>query len=281
VSQDDPRRGALHILIAAAAFSVMSVLLRSVAPGLGLETQVFLRNAFSLLFLTPWLLRLSLDGLRTQVPHLHLTRALAGVCGIYLFVYAIRELHLAEAVLLNHTSGLFVPFLALFWLREKPAPLVGLALVIGFVGVALMLKPTQLSVSLAMLAGLASGFTSALAIVTIRRNARTEPYARIVFYFFVLAALVSAIPMLWAWETPSPMEWLMMAGAGLFATIGQVFATRAYTFAQAAQIGPWTYSSVVFAGLWGWALWGEAPDAWSWLGAALVVTGSIITLRRT
>lgn len=259
----------------------MSALLRSVAPGLGLETQVFLRNAFSLLFLTPWLLRLSFDGLRTQVIHLHLTRALAGVCGIYLFVYAIRELNLAEAVLLNHTSGLFVPFLALIWLRERPSALVGLALCIGFVGVAMMLHPGELDVSLAMLAGLASGFTSALAIVTIRRNTRTEPYARIVFYFFVLATLVSAVPILWAWETPSPREWLMMAGAGLFATLGQVFATRAYSFAQAAQIGPWTYSSVVFAGVWGWLLWGDVPDAWSWAGAALIITGGVLTLRRT
>lgn len=280
MSLNDPRRGALYILSAAASFSIMSTLLRAVAPDLGLETQVFLRNVFSLLCLTPWLVKLRFEGLRTRVFHLHLLRAVAGVCGIYLFVFAIRELNLAEAVLLNHTSGLFVPVLALLWLGERPGPLVGAALLVGFIGVALMLKPGELDVSVGVLAGLASGFTSALAIVTIRRNTRTEPYARIIFYFFVLATAVSAVPMLWAWQTPSPLHLLMMAGAGLFATLGQVFATRGYTVAQAAQVGPWTYSSVVFAGLWGWLLWGEAPDAWSWVGALLIVAGGALSMRR-
>ena len=186
VTKDDPARGALYIIGAAASFSTMSALLKTASSGLSFEMLVFLRNFFSLLFLVPFLARLRLEGLATKVFHLHLLRATFGVTGIYLFVYAISHLPLAEGVLLNHTSSLFVPFIAFLWLGERLTKWVGVALVIGFIGIGLILKPSGDLRSFDTLIGLASGCTTAMAIVTIRRNAETEPYQRIVFYFFRL-----------------------------------------------------------------------------------------------
>lgn len=280
VRKDDPARGALYVVGAAAAFSSMSTLLKLASSGLSFEMLVFLRNVFSLLFLVPFLARLRLEGLATRVLHLHLLRALFGVTGIYLFVYAISHLPLAEAVLLNHTSALFVPFIAFLWLGERLTRWVGTALVIGFVGIALILQPSASLPSVGTLVGLASGFTTALAVVTIRRNAETEPYQRIVFYFFTLATLVSAVPAALYWQTPTPLQWLMLAGAGLCATLGQLGATKAYSLAPATRIGPYTYVSVVFAALWGWALWSETPGTLSIAGAVLIAIGGALALPR-
>jgi drug/metabolite transporter (DMT)-like permease len=280
LDKDDPARGALYVLGAAASFSTMSALLKGAAVGLPTEVVVFLRNAFSLLFLMPFLVRLRLAGLRTSVPHLHLLRAMLGVTGIYLFVYSISHLPLAEAVLFNHTSALWVPFFAMLWLDERIARRTALALVVGFVGIALILKPGPGFASFGALVGLASGLTTALAMVTIRRNTRTEPYQRIVFYFFTLATLVSAVPLLWAWATPAPRQWLALAGAGLCATLGQLGLTKGYSLAPVARVGPYTYASVVFAAAWGWGLWGEAPDLLAAGGAICVVAGGILALPR-
>lgn len=280
VRKDDPARGALYVVGAAAAFSTMSALLKTASTGLSFEMLVFLRNFFSLLFLIPFLARLRLEGLRTQVLHLHLLRAVFGVTGIYLFVYAISHLPLAEGVLLNHTSALFVPFIAFLWLGERLTRWTGVALVIGFVGIALILKPGGDLRSFGTLVGLASGFTTAMAVVTIRKNAETEPYQRIVFYFFTLATLVSAVPAAIDWQTPTAMQWLMLAGAGFFATLGQLGATKAYSLAPATRVGPYTYVSVVFAALWGWGLWGETPDLYSALGAVLIAVGGALALPR-
>lgn len=280
VRKDDPARGALYVVGAAAAFSTMSALLKTASTGMSFEMLVFLRNFFSLLFLLPFLARLRLEGLKTKVLHLHLMRAAFGVAGIYLFVYAISHLPLAEGVLLNHTSALFVPFIAFLWLGERLTRWVAVALVIGFVGIALILKPGEDLRSFGTLVGLASGMTTAMAVVTIRRNAETEPYQRIVFYFFTLASLVSFVPAALAWQTPTPLQWLMLAGAGFFATLGQLGATKAYSLAPATRIGPYTYVSVVFAALWGWGLWGETPDLLSAAGAVLIAIGGALALPR-
>lgn len=278
VTESNLRRGALYIVSAAAVFASMSAVLKAVQTTLPDTMIVFLRNFFSLLFMLPWLVRIGVRGLRTDAFRLHLQRALVGLGGMYCFIYAIGALNLAEAVLLNHTATLFIPFLAWWWLGERVPLTIAAAISVGFTGVIFILKPGSGIVSTGALIGLASGFFSAVAMVTIRRNARTEPYTRIVFYFFVLGTLLSAIPLFWTWQTPSWREFTVMAIAGGLATGGQLLITRGYASAPAAQIGPFTYSTVLFAALFGWAFWNEAPDGWSLLGAALIIAGGALAM---
>lgn len=267
---------------AAAAFSLMGALVKGAAAGLPNEMLVFLRNAFALVFMLPWLLRLRPGGLRTTRAALgyHLLRAATGLAAMYLFFHAIAALPLAEAMLLNQTAALFIPFIALLWLKERFGWRLLAALLIGFLGVALILKPGAALIRPAALLGLASGFFAALSMVTIRRNTRTEPPARIVFYFSVLGTLGAAIPLLWAWQTPTPLQWLAMLGAGAFAVTGQLLVTRGYACAPAAQVGPFTYSSILFASFYGWLFWDELPDLWTWVGAAFIVLGGVLAMRR-
>ena len=109
----------------------------------------------------------------------------------------------------------------------------------------------------------------------------TEPVIRIVFYFTVLSTVFSAGPLLWAWRSPQPAIWWLLILIGLLATIGQFFLTKGYSFAPAAQVGPFTYSNVVFAILIGWIFWEEALDLLTWVGALLTCIAGIITTRRT
>ena len=243
------------------------------------EMVVFFRSFVGLVALIPWLVRGGSAALRTPYPRRQVTRALAGLAAMYCFFYAIAHLPLGEAMLLNYSSPLFIPFIAWLWIGEPIPARIGWAIGTGLAGITLILKPGLGFLSLASIIGLASGVLTATAMVAIRGLAREEPTTRIVFYFGAVCSLVSAPPLLWGWRTPSLPTLALLALVGVLATSGQLLLTRAYALAPAAHIGPFTYSSVVFAALFGWLFWGEVPDAFSLAGALLVCLAGFLAIR--
>lgn len=274
------QRGALFAILAAAAFAVMATCVKAASRDVGNEMIVFFRSAVSLLVLLPWLLSRGIEGVKTARPWGHLWRSAFGICSMYAFFYAIAHLHLAEAIVLTYSTPLFIPFIAWGVLREPPAPVILLAVTVGMFGIALIAKPDAGSLNLATLVGMGSGITAAAAMVTIRRISHTEPAVRIVFWFSALATLVSALPLAWAWRTPTAPQLALMVGTGVFATIGQLCLTRAYSLAPAARIGAFTYVAAVFGGLIGWALWNERPDGASITGMLLVIACCLLASWR-
>ncbi len=270
-------RGALCSIMSAFLFALMSAAVKYSSQHLPSEVVVFLRNAFGLLFLLPWLRSAGLDTLKTNRFGAHFIRTATGLTAMYCFFYAIANLHLAEAVLLNYSSPLFIAIIAMFWLREPASKLVILAIMIGFMGVILILKPGTGVFTPAALVGVASGFFVAFAMVSIRNLSSTEPTVRIVFYFSVMSTIISSIPLLWAWETPSLKVWGVMLGAGLLATKAQLLMTYAYKMAPAAKIGAFAYTNVVFAATFGWLFWREIFDLTSILGALLIFLSGVLT----
>lgn len=268
--------GAKFAIAAGAAFATMGALIKTAAPELPTEMVVFLRNFFGLLTLLPWLYKTRLPSLKTERLGGHMLRAAFGLSAMYCFFYAIHHMPLANAVLLNYSAPVFAPVIAYYWLGERFSiwtyPAVGL----GFVGIVFILHPTVAFLTVATLVGMASGVLAAVAMVSIRRMANTEPATRIVFFFTTFSVLFSAIPLLWAWQTPSPLALLAMVGAGMFATFGQLSLTRAYALAPAAQIGSLIYSAVVFSAIWGWLIWDEGLDRFFVIGTLLVATGAFL-----
>ena len=153
-----------------------------------------------------------------------------------------------------------------------------MAIMIGFLGVILVLKPTG-TIHIASLIGLLGGALAALAKVTIRRMSASEPTSRIVFYFASISLAVSVIPMFWYWQNPSNKEWLILLLLGTFGTVGQLFLTKAYALAPASRIAPFTYSSILFAAIIGWVFWNEIITLLTITGALLIITAGIIILR--
>ncbi|HEV2111539.1 MAG TPA: DMT family transporter [Gammaproteobacteria bacterium] len=276
---DHPARGALFIAGSAMAFSTMAVLVRILSARLPDTALVFWRSLFALLFLAPWLLRLPLHHLGSRRIDLHLLRAVSGLLSMYCLFYALGRLKIAEATLLNQTATLFVPFIAFLWLKERVPAKVRWAILIGFTGVLLVLKPGRGIVSWPALVGLASGLTAACSVVTIRRSSRSEPATRIVFYFCLFGTLGSALPLFWTWVTPGLSDLPLLVAVGALAAAGQMMMTRGYSLAPVAQIGPFTYSAIIFGVLYGWAIWGETPGLAFWSGGLLIVLGGITALR--
>lgn len=280
--RNQPIAGALFVLGASFMFAMVGTLVKMVSTSLNNEMVVFFRNICSLIFILPWLAysRPS-GGIKTNCLRLHLLRSAAGLGAMYCFFYAIAQLQLSEAFLLFSASPLFIPLIAYVWMREQVTYSARGAIITGFIGIVLILKPGFGIFRPAMLVALAGGVLAALAMVSIRRMSFSEPAIRIVFYFAIFSTVISAGPLFWSWRSPLPEIWWLLILIGLLAAVGQFFLTKGYSMAPAAQVGPLTYVNVVFATIIGWIYWGETMDPLTWAGALLVCMAGIITTRRT
>ena len=276
---NDLRRGAVLMVVSALLFALMGAGVKVAARGLPNAQIVFFRCAIGLVALLPWVAPLGLAGLRTTRWKEHLIRGTAGLGAMYCFFYAIAHMPLPEAVLLNYSLPLFMPFVEAFWLEEPvPRRLWG-PVGIGFAGIVLILKPGLALFQPAALVGVMAALFAAVAQVGVRQLTHTEPTARIIFYFALVSTAGSAIPVVIAPRMPVGSDWPTLVAVGVLATLGQIFLTRAYAHAPAAQVGPFIYSSVVFAGLLEWILWKNVPDALSIAGAILVAAAGALALR--
>ena len=267
------------MLVSALLFAGMGASVKLASQSLPNHLVVFIRNLLGLVLLLPLLPRLGRRGLRTSALGEHLIRGLAGLAAMYCFFYTIAHMRLADAVLLNYSLPLFVPFIERGWLGEPVPPRLWRGILVGFLGLLLILRPGLGLFQPVALLGLLAAVLAALAQVGVRNLTRTEPTTRIVFYFTLISTVVSSLPAALDWHTPDPGVWGVLLGLGIFAIVAQLCLTRAYAYAPAAQVGPFIYAAVVFAVVLDWLIWRKLPDASFAVGAVLVIAAGILTLR--
>ena len=212
----------------------------------------------------------------------HCWRGLSGLGSVLMFFYCITQLPLAAAVTLNYTSPLFLTLLTTMILKDHFQWLLAVAVVLGFAGVVLLLRPSlQEDQWSGGLIGLASGFFAAIAYLNIRHLGNLgEPDWRVVFYFTLISTIITSIWMLFNTFHPiTPVNFLLLLGIGITATLAQLALTRAYRTGKILVVGALAYSTVVFASLWGILIWGELLSLTSWLGIGLIVAGGLLSLR--
>ena len=261
-------------------FALLGAFVRAASAMLPNEMVVFFRNALVLVFLMPlFAARRSLPAMSGGKMHLHVLRASAGLVSMYCYFYALAHMKLAEAVLLSYTSPLFIPIIAFLWLHEPLNRRIRIAVLIGFAGVLLILKPGLSIFQPVALVALSAALFASLAMVTIRRMSDTERPESIVFFFTLLSTVISAVPLTWAWQVPGREALVILVFLGLAAMAGQLLMTKGYGLAPAAQVGPFVYSSVVFASIIGRVFWGESLDPLSVVGSLLVFLAGITAAR--
>ena len=267
-----------YALLSAVSIALMATCVRIASADLPRSEIVFFRNFISLLLLLPFVTRRRLV-LRTKKFGLHLCRAIFGVAAMYLYFYAIAHLPLADAVLLNYTSPLFISFFAFILLGEQLNKNRKLSILIGFIGVCCLFHPSSAIASMAGLLGLLSGVLAGLAQVSIRKLSATEPGLLIVTLFALFGSVFTLIPMLFVFTMPDAGSWTALIGVGFFGNLGQLGMTRAYTLAPASQVAPLGYFGLVFAGLIGLLFWNETPDCWMLAGTLFIVSAGTLVAR--
>jgi drug/metabolite transporter (DMT)-like permease len=267
------------MVTAALQFALMSVMVKLLSQSLPNAMVVFLRSALALLILLPASIAGGRQSLRTRHLGQHIVRGTVGMAAMYCFFFVIAELGLAEALLLNYSLPLFIPFVERVWLGEPIPKGIWKPLSIGLLGLVLILKPGLGLFQPAALIGVLGAVLAATAQVGIRSLTRTESVTKIVFYFSIVSTLVGLGPALLAWQTPSVSSIPALVGLVASGTVAQLMMTRAYQLAPAAQVGPFIYGSVAFAALFDWLVFSQHPDGLSTLGAGLVVAAGVFSLR--
>ncbi len=271
------KRGAILIALAAVLFGLLGALVKQLSENMPNAMIVFFRNAGGLLVLFPFLR--GQGSLRTQNFWGHFVRSLAGVGAMYLSFYAIGRMRLADAFVLVYSAPLFMPFMARWWLGEPIPPHAGVALFLGFGGVLLLLKPGWGVFQPVALLALLSGLLSAVAQVGIRQLTRTEPPARIVFYFGIIATGLTAPSLIGTWTMPSGKLWIFLGVLGLLATAAQLLMTEGYRLASPGDVGALMYVAVATAGVADWIFWRRLPDLISLAGIGFIMAAGVWILR--
>ncbi len=261
-------------------FASMAGIVRYVSAELHPFEIAFFRNFFGLAFMMPWLARVGWGGLKTRRIGLYTLRGVIGLAAMLSFFWAITMLPLAQVTALSFTAPLFATILAVFVLSEVVRARRWAAILIGFVGVLIILRPGAQEVGWPTLAVLFSSLLMATASVTIKILSRTEPTSAIVTYMVIYLTPMSLIPALFVWQTPSwsAMGWLVILGG--VATTAHQCLTRAFTVAEASAVMPYDFTRLLFAATIGYVFFDQIPDMWSGVGAAVIVAASVYVAHR-
>jgi S-adenosylmethionine uptake transporter len=275
---------ALWMVLASLFFSTMSVCVKFAATHFNTFELVCYRGAIGTLIMAIICRRKGLS-LKTPVPKMHLWRSVVGVTSLAAWFYAIAYLPLATAMTLNYMSGVWVAaFLvgSTIWagslkIVKQQVP-VALTVLLGFVGVVMILRPTfEQNQVLAGLIGVSSGVIAAMAYLQVAALGREgEPVERTVFYFSLGATVSGAVCMLftgtseWVW----PQAWLLLP-MGILAALGQWCMTRAYNDGATMVVANLQYSGIVFSALFGMFLFGDQIPLIGWAGIIVIVLSAI------
>lgn len=284
------RSATLDMVASAIFFSLMGVCVKLVGSRIPAVEVVLARAVVSVL-LSWWLLQRA--GLHPwgQRKGLLIWRGAIGTLALLCVYQALAQLPLAAATVLQYSYPTFTALLAWLHLGEPIGRRVIVAVALGWLGVLLLAQPPQLF-GAAMGAGqslpawpvaiaLLGAFSTALAYVSVRALRHSEHPLVIVFYFPLVALVLSLPPVLLNPVVPTAAELLALLGVGLFTQLGQLTLTRGLTGLPAAQATSISYVQVAFAVLWGWVLFGEQLDAPTLAGAALVLAATLVSVLRS
>ena len=273
-------RGGLWMAAAAAAFTVMTTLIREAANGVHPFEIAFFRALVNLVLMLPFALRTGSAGLKTKN---HKAFALRGVCGLaFLMTYftGAALIPVADSQALTFTSPLWGTLLAVLFLSERLTTTRAVAVIVGFAGVLIILRPGVLQVSLGAVLVLAGALTAAASNTIVKFTTRTDHPDAVVFYQMVYVTPLIAIPALYVWTWPALDQLLLMIGVGFFATLNQRFLSRAYASADAIAVLPFEFARLPFAAVIGFLAFGELPDVWAWLGGFVIFSASLYMVRQ-
>jgi len=279
--QRDNRRGVVLMLLAVTFFSMGDAGAKWLSADYPVLQVVFLRSIAALLPLGFYLwLRAGMGSLRTRHPAKHLLRSLLGIGFVSCLFYAYAHMPLANVVAIHFAAPLFITALSMPLLGERVGPWRWSAVLVGFIGVLIMVRPRGVDFNLAAWVAVLGTLFYALAVIVVRRISRTETSAAIVFYNLAMAIAVSGAATVFFWIRPVGWDWLLFAFTGFVGGLAQICITNAFRLGEVSVVAPLEYLAILLATGFGYLIWGDIPGSWVWLGAAVVVGSGLVILHR-
>jgi drug/metabolite transporter (DMT)-like permease len=284
---------AIGLKIASALlFAVMQALVRWLGDAVPLGQVVFFRAAFAILpviIIFAWRREL-LAAVMTNRPTGHLLRGLISVAGMFLNFAALARLPLVDATAISFAAPLITVAFAALFLGERVRIYRWSAVTVGFVGVLVMLWPHfdldrliiagSATTAVGAVCALGSAFTNAGAVIQTRILTRTETTSSIVFYFSLICAVGGLATLPLGWIVPSAAQLAALVALGVLGGLAHILLTESYRYASASVVAPFDYTTMLWAFLLGYALFGEVPTLYVLVGAVIVTGAGLFVLWR-
>jgi len=274
------RRAVGLMALSTLLFGCMAVCIRLASNQLHAFEIAFFRNFFGFVFILPMLLRHGPAILRTNKFGFYVVRCVIGIVSMLAGFWAIVHLPLAQAIALSYSTPLFVTIGAVLVLGEIVRARRWTAVIVGFLGVLVIVRPGSADFSAGSLVALLAAVASASVAISIKFLSRTEHPDAIVLWTTMLWVPLSLVPALTVWETPAGITWLWIVLAGFLGTTAHMCWTRALRLGEASMLTPISFLQVIVVAVFGWFLFGETLDRWTVMGAAVIFASNVYIARR-
>ncbi|MCL7713994.1 DMT family transporter [Stenotrophomonas sp. CPCC 101365] len=264
----------------AMAFGLMAIAIRYSTRYVPTQEVAFFRNSFGLLALLPMLLRPGHAPLRTQQLPRYLLRSAIGLASMLCGFWALGHLPLSQAISLSYSTPLFVTIAAALWLGEMVRVRRWAAVIAGFIGVLVIVRPGSHGFQAGSLIAVMAAMLSALVSIQIKQLTRVDSPDTVVFYTYVFWVPLSLLPALFVWVWPSGIAWAYLLATGIMGTIGQLLWTRALRLGEVSALTPISFTQLPLVVVLGWLLFDETLDRWTILGAAIILASNAYIAHR-
>lgn len=267
-------QGMIWIALSGLVFSCFMAIVRYVGATLDPIQTGFMRYAFALVFMAPFFLRLRPSDLRRANLPAHALRGFLHGSGVLLWFFAMTKMPLAEVTAMGFTAPVYTTLLAALFLGEVIRLRRIVAIALGLFGALVIIRPGFEVVDEGAIAMLLAAPIFACADIVAKKLTVTESGTAVVAYLSVFVTIFTLIPALYVWRMPTTEELVLVAVTAGLATLGHLLMTQGFKVAEMSAIQPIKFVQLVWSALIGFAIFGEVPEVFTWIGAAIIV-GSI------
>lgn len=275
VSRPSPLLRAMAMMLGSTlCFVGMHALVAKVSQELPPIEVAFFRNLFGFVVLLPALARSRFGAFRTTKLHLHAIRGGVNSISMMMFFTALAITPLAQATALAYTAPLFMTIGAVFILGETLRARRIAALVIGFIGALIVLRPGLVPLDLGPILVVSSAVLWAVSMIDIKILSRTDSSLTIATYMLVFVTPITFIASLFVWQTPSweHLGWMFLLGG--LGSIGHLLFAESFKLADTTVLMPLDFTKMIWAAIIGFMFFGQVPDMWTWIGGTVIFTSA-------
>ncbi|MGB0630503.1 MAG: DMT family transporter [Alphaproteobacteria bacterium] len=274
-----PVRSGIWMSISAVTYVVSIAIGRYMAPDIEVFQIAFLRNAFAVLFMMPWLINVGLGAMRTNQLGRHIVRGFMSSTNVTLLFAAVALIPIADMSAIGFLQPVIAAAIAGFVLGEIVSRHRWLAIAAGFAGALIVIRPGFAEFNLGIAYALGSALAGALVSIMIKTLVRTDPPDTIAAWLFVTQTLILLIPTIIVWNNPTLEQWGLFAIIGFMSVILQRTYNRGVQAADMSIAMPFNFTRLIWAALLGWIVFAELPDIWTWIGGTIIFAASIWLTR--
>lgn len=277
----DNVKGILWALLATALFAIVAAMAKVAVNEYHVLQILFFRQVIVFLSSLPEITKSFPQSLKTQYPKIHASRLIGAFIALSCSIWAVAVLPLTTAITLGFAQAFFVAVLALSFLKENVGMHRIIAIMVGFIGVVVVMRPgVEGIVDVHAFIPILAALGAAVAVISVRKLSQTESTATLLVYQALFVGVLAGIPLFWLWVTPDLNGTLLLLTMAILAAVAQWVGVKALRLGEASVIGNIQYIQLIYATLLGFFLFSEVPDVYTMTGAVIIIASSLYIVHR-